>query len=127
MMSPDWVDNEITNLFQALRQRDERLAPSFPEVWAAAGDRARRASSAWRGVRAAARTAAVLAGLGVAVAIFRDPTIPPSTPAISSWQSPTGFLLHSPGELWLRTVPKIGESLTEVKAVPSDKKNGGSR
>ncbi len=126
MMSPDWVDNEITNLFQALRQRDERLAPSFPEVWAAAGDRARRASSAWRGVRAAARTAVVLAGLGVAVAIFRDLATSPSTPAISSWQSPTDFLLHSPGELWLRTVPKIGESLAEIKAV-SDKKNGGSR
>ncbi len=126
-MSHDWVENEIVNLFQALRQRDERLAPSFPKVWEAAADRTRKAPRSWRGLRAAARTTAVLAVLGVAAAIFRYPAAPPSSLAISYWQSPTDFLLHSPGELWLRTVPRIGESLAKIKAVSSDKKNGGSR
>lgn len=34
---------------------------------------------------------------------------------ISEWQSPTDFLLRTPGEHLLKTVPRVSESLVEIK------------
>jgi hypothetical protein len=41
---------------------------------------------------------------------------------ISEWQSPTAFLLRTPGEQLLKTVPRVGESLIEIKpGIPGEK------
>ena len=42
---------------------------------------------------------------------------------ISRWRSPTEFLLNSPGEQLLKTVPRLDESLLEIKAVTLDGNN----
>lgn len=42
---------------------------------------------------------------------------------ISEWRSPTGFLLRTPGEQLLKTVPRVGESLFEIKLRIPDEKN----
>ena len=49
----------------------------------------------------------------------------PHQPAmlISEWQSPTEFLLRTPGEQLLKTVPRAGESLFEIKPSMPDEKN----
>jgi hypothetical protein len=42
---------------------------------------------------------------------------------ISEWQSPTNFLLRTPGEQLLKMVPRVGESLFEIKPSIPDEKN----
>ena len=42
---------------------------------------------------------------------------------ISRWRSPTEFLLKSPGEQLLKTVPRLNESLLDIKAVTPDVNN----
>ena len=42
---------------------------------------------------------------------------------ISRWRSPTEFLLNSPGEQLLKTVPRLNESLLDIKAVTPDVNN----
>ena len=42
---------------------------------------------------------------------------------ISRWRSPTEFLLNSPGEQLLKTVPRLNESLLEIKTVTFDGNN----
>ena len=42
---------------------------------------------------------------------------------ISRWRSPTEFLLDSPGEQLLKTVPRLNESLLDIKAVTPDVNN----
>jgi hypothetical protein len=61
-----------------------------------------RSKSAWRRPSARSRTTVVL---------------------ISRWRSPTEFLLNSPGEQLLKTVPRLNESLLDIKAVTLDANN----
>jgi hypothetical protein len=42
---------------------------------------------------------------------------------ISQWQPPTDFLLTWPGAQWLKTVPQLGESSVDVKAIRPEEKN----
>ena len=42
---------------------------------------------------------------------------------ISRWRSPTEFLLNSPGEQLLKTVPRLNESLLDFKSVTLDVNN----
>jgi hypothetical protein len=42
---------------------------------------------------------------------------------ISEWQSPTDFLLKTPGDELLKTVPRVGPSAIEIKVNFSDLKN----
>ena len=39
------------------------------------------------------------------------------------WQSPTDFLLRTPGADVLKTVPRLGDSLIRFDTLPSDEKN----
>jgi hypothetical protein len=39
------------------------------------------------------------------------------------WQSPTDFLLRTPGADLLKTVPRLGDSLIRFDVIPSDEKN----
>jgi len=47
----------------------------------------------------------------------------PSDVLISNWQSPTDFLLQTPGAQWLRTLPNLNESILEMKNLLPDGKN----
>lgn len=42
---------------------------------------------------------------------------------ISEWRSPTEFLLRTPGDQLLKTVPRVGTSAIEIKVNFSDQKN----
>jgi hypothetical protein len=42
---------------------------------------------------------------------------------ISEWQSPTDFLLKTPGDDLLKTVPRVGASAIEIKVNFSDQRN----
>jgi hypothetical protein len=46
-----------------------------------------------------------------------------AAPLISQWRSPTDFLLKTPGDELLRTVPRLGESAIEIKLNLSSTKN----
>jgi hypothetical protein len=51
----------------------------------------------------------------------RTPPRPqPEVTLISRWRSPTEFLLNSPGEQLLRTVPRLDDSLLKIKTVTLD-------
>lgn len=46
-----------------------------------------------------------------------------AAPLISQWRSPTEFLLKTPGDELLRTVPRLGASAVEIKLNLSSDKN----
>jgi hypothetical protein len=52
----------------------------------------------------------------------RKPSLRADT-LISEWQSPTDFLLKTPGDELLKTVPRVGASAIEIKVTFSDQKN----
>lgn len=138
-MNTDWDEKEIKELFHELRRAEERRVPSFTSVCAAALARTGKARPRQRLLRVAAATIGLIL-LGVFVAIFFSPpakraaptqtpesaasiTESPSSLLLSQWRPPTDFLLKSPGELLLKTVPQLGESLMEIKAIMPDQKN----
>ncbi|HEY7545267.1 MAG TPA: hypothetical protein VID27_10310 [Blastocatellia bacterium] len=47
----------------------------------------------------------------------------PSPMLISRWQSPTDFLLRTPGAEWLKGVPRITDSSIRLKSIPVSEKN----
>jgi len=53
----------------------------------------------------------------------RRQSLAPSTTLISQWQSPTDFLLMTPGEQLLKTVPRLRESSIKFKTTLPDEKN----
>ena len=53
---------------------------------------------------------------------FKQASQPPDV-LISKWQSPTDFLLQTPGAQWLRTLPNLNESILEMKNLLPDSKN----
>ncbi|MBI1748342.1 MAG: hypothetical protein HYR55_17435 [Acidobacteria bacterium] len=120
-MNHDQEEKELKELFQQQRWEDERAAPRFAKVWAAAVSRHKRRQRPRRLLPIAAAALIVLTISG-AVAIFFKPSAnrldPPAlssaAASITTWQSPTDFLLHSPGEPLLITVPRLGESLLEI-------------
>src|SRR5437867_3640560 len=111
-MKSDLEETQLKQLFADLRQQDERTTPSFGATWhsAMARSEAVRPSLAW--FRLSTLTA-VLIGVAVAVSVFlpRSRTEPrqaqPVSLTISQWQSPTDFLLTTPGEQLLKTVPQL--------------------
>ncbi len=127
-MTHEWDEKDIKELFLALRQEDERVAPSFAAQWTTALAQTGTARRASRAVRVVAATTALVAGLGVSVVILRHAARPPAGAIpIFQWRSPTGFLLTSPGELLLATVPHLGESVVDIKAIRTEGKNGGAK
>lgn len=116
-------EEQIKKLFVELKCEEERTAPVFEDVWAAAASR--RETNRWRVyfLRVAA-SAAALAGLAVAAflilhrqdSLSHKPTVASgtrlqselawqSTLLVSDWRSPTDFLLVSPGVRLLQSDP----------------------
>ncbi len=130
-------DERISTLFQQLREEDERHAPSFAHDWSLALSRWEKPRRRWAVWRLAAGAAALIV-LGAGWWMFSPSPAPvtdppnatpwqpplgaPQPPAIliSEWRSPTEFLLRIPGEELLRRVPRLDESLVNIKAIIPD-------
>ena len=97
-------DRDLRALFARLREEDRVRVPAF---------RAPRAGKApqWKGIgRVAVAAAVILIALMLAWPDRRPSTVPRQVVDLgaTAWQSPTDFLLITPGSDLLRTVPAVG-------------------
>ena len=129
-MNQDWEEQKLRELFHELKQEDERFAPSFARDWEAALSRLGKARSPRRLVRVATAAMMLILLIGSVAVFFSHPSrkpalteTPGSTIFLSQWRSPTNFLLQSPGEQLLKTVPHLGLSSVEIRAIMPDKMN----
>lgn len=81
---------------------------------------------------AAALALALAAGAGALLRLRPRPAPPPQEAVIarlSHWRAPTDSLLHTPGDQWLRVVPRLGESSIDAHSNGNLKgnSNGGNR
>ena len=107
-LDPDLAP-DLDRRFAALRRLEREEGPPFRRVWAAAG----RSRRSWtpRPLRLATGGAAVVAAalLSAWLVALKVPAPPyASGPSISDWQSPTAFLLRTPGQELLREPPALG-------------------
>jgi hypothetical protein len=108
MNSPE--ERRLLEYFANLRDADRPSAPPFPGTLTSAE---RRKPAAIRMVRqpwALAAVAMALCGGTLAMLRWRTTPAPSLTEprAISSWSSPTAFLLDTPGRKFLGDTPRIG-------------------
>lgn len=101
-------DHDLPARFASLRRRIEERTPSFDAVLG-------RASVSRRG-RFGARAAAAGAAAAITAVALLLWLSHPSTPqteipesSMLGWKSPTEFLLDTPEQALLRTVPRLGE------------------
>src|SRR5215470_10944314 len=47
----------------------------------------------------------------------------PETLLLSQWRSPTEFLMRTPGDQFLKTIPRLNESLIEIKPLAPTQQN----
>ena len=113
MRHADDDDRDLRELFAQTRAEDQRLAGDFPAVLAAAASRrTRRQVLARRTVAALAAASVVIAAAYVAL---RERPLSPRPdqqsqvltfdPSSTHWESPTDFLLTTPGDSLLRALP----------------------
>ena len=113
-----WDDEKISQLFQDAKRADEARVPAFERVLTRSRTASRRPRAA---IFAAAAVALVLI---VSVAGFfrvraqreAEFTALEKTPAILEWQSPTDFLLETPGHELRDSLPQVGSSVNNVQA-----------
>ena len=115
-MTPLDDDRDLRDLFQAARRAEREAAPPFARVLAGRSGRpmgagaGRRPATRW--LVAAGAVAAVL--LVVAKAVRPPGGVTPAdlklARAVSSWRSPTEFLLRVPGAELLANPPRLGEA-----------------
>jgi hypothetical protein len=97
-------DRELREMFARLKQEDRARVPSFRTPMA------REAPRSGRAARVAIAAAIVL----IALVLARPDQTPRTTPrqvvdlGAAAWQSPTDFLLITPGSELLRSVPAVG-------------------
>ena len=118
-------DEKISRLFQDAKRADEARVPGFERVLT----RTRTARPRPRG--------AVLAAVALAALVIVDAfgilrvraqhreaelTALEKTPAILEWQSPTGFLLETPGHELRDSLPQLGSTQTVSAAQPQGEK-----
>jgi hypothetical protein len=124
-VNPDSHDERIRHLFHKVREQDERETPSFSRTWNVARSRQRQdVETPW--ALAFHIATALFIAIGVAAVLLMRPTTQRDdlnlqvAAGISSWQSPTDFLLSTPGSQFIQSVPSIGNSLTQLGSVSSD-------
>lgn len=105
LMNHDKDDKKISELFQHLRQEDEKRMPSFARVWATAltKNETRRPTAPL--FRLALAVAVLVVVVGSGLFVFRQTRIPSPATAVSitQWQSPTLALLRFPGSRLTRS------------------------
>jgi hypothetical protein len=123
-MSADDDDQDLRRLFRELAAEDRQLAQPFMNPQEALRQRgsarrdgrpaaapavpARRLSRLHRRPALALAAAVLLAALGLTLQLQRSAPRAhhlASVAEISNWHAPTDFLLHTPGDALLRTVP----------------------
>ncbi len=124
-MTPEREEADLREEFQRLRREEERCAPAFSSLWAAATVRAQSPAPSGAGQpRPVSRAAALVWLVVLLVAAFYAALGPPAEPppagrgevvALSQWRAPSDVLLETPGRQLLRTVPKLSESSVRVK------------
>lgn len=126
-MNSDLEERQLRGFFHDLRQEDERLAPPFARDWEATTSRMGRRGRPWRVFQGVAAATAVLIAAGVSTIILRS--LRPSAPDISitRWRSPTALLLRSPADPLLKTGPRLGGSLEDIRAVTPGNPDGGAK
>ena len=121
-MSENREREEIGEWFRQLRQTEEHDAPPFNEVWEGA-----RARTTWKQSRRLYYRVATAAASFVILAV---PALwwqnrrqgPDVTASISQWKSPTDFLIETPGQKLLNTVPHIGDGFMDMPALNAEEK-----
>lgn len=117
---------DYERFFRDLRLEDERRAQPFARTWARASTRMGGTRGSRRALRSVAKAAVILTVFGVSAGIIRPSARPPALVVpTSTWRSPTDFLLKSPGEVLLRTVPQLGEPLSDDTIAIPRKATGG--
>jgi len=123
-MTRDPGDDQLERLFAELRQADADAAPAFSTVWRAAAERATRRPRAPAALRIAAAVLLPLAvGVGAAVLLHRAPPRAVATTALTTWRSPTAFLLRGPGDGMLQTVPAVSASVVRLELLRFESTN----
>lgn len=98
-------DDDLRERFVALRREDEALAPEFAGAWA--GRNRGRRRSAGKLVAIAVCVVTIAAGVWLRIGASK-PEPKRDVASISEWKAPTDFLLNTPGQELLRTVPTLG-------------------
>jgi hypothetical protein len=100
----DLHDGDLRDRFASLRREDAHHVPEFARLW-----RRREHVARHKGRRIAIAACAL-----IALAIFwlrsaQHKSHDAAVASITEWNSPTDFLLETPGRELLRTVPEIGQ------------------
>ncbi len=99
-------DADLGRRFDALRLEDLQRVPPFPRAWTAT----RQSRPPRRRIAAAVAAAAAAVVILVVARLPRasvQPPVPTAASSILEWRSPTDFLLNTPGQPLLATVPTI--------------------
>jgi hypothetical protein len=118
-------DDELRDLFARSRSEDRQRAGDFAALIATASSgRARARAPSWRAV-----TVVAAASIAVAYVALREwPTSHGSgeeapmlalDPRSTRWESPTDFLLATPGDAMLRTLPTFRYTSPDLPGDPS--------
>lgn len=107
-------DQKLKKLFHLIKEENMRVTPSFLKDWEIATSKFAKGIRRTSVLKIAA-VCAVLMIFGISALILWNKRIVKSRQyvSISEWQAPTDFLLKTPGTEWLKTVPKLGESLEQ--------------
>jgi len=108
-------EDPLREAFESLRLRDGRMVPPFERVWATAEARAAHAPRRTMGPRFSWGVLLAAAAV-VALLIARGGRQAPSL-ALANWRAPTEFLLQSPTDAMLRSVPPLSASVIELQPV----------
>jgi len=108
-------DSRLRTHFANLREEDRSAAPPFDRTAAAAA----AFSHQWFPWRIALAAMPVLA-IAVMIALLAHRSTDAVPRDLTSWSSPTGFLLETPGKELLNQMPKLGGPLIQTRPVAKD-------
>lgn len=107
-----WDEPFLREQFQALKREDALRAPEFERLLAAPARPSRRVLL-WAAAFGALVLLWTLPGR-------RSGTAGPPGPELSQWRSPTDFLLDTPGQELLTSIPNLGTGALPAR-VPASK------
>lgn len=98
-------DRDLRRSFDLLRREEQADAPSFAPLVHRQG----RVVTSIRWLRLGAVAALLI--LAALPLLVRRWTPPQAVPSLTTWKSPTDFLLDTPGDELLRSVPRLGPTV----------------